>query len=104
MKAGTKIKYELITDSRFETDILAKINDLFNQLCNEIEGTMKVDNLHAIAPYLINWEDGDQQYRMDCYLTTLIPMSKEQIYTITNKVQARKLKFITPKVITFNIF
>jgi hypothetical protein len=95
MKAGTKVQYYLISDSRFTTDILSEINNLFNNLLESIEGSMKVQNLHAITPRYLNFHDNEntEQYRIECYLITEKSMSKDEIYTITNKVQAHPLKF-----------
>ena len=107
MKAGTKVKYYLITDSRItvnNTSIVAKqpgeirheIENLFNDLLNNTEGLMYVENLHAIAPRFINWQDGFPQCRMDFTLITKVPMTQGQIYTFTNKIQAHPLKFKQP--------
>lgn len=93
MKTGTQVKYYLISDSRFTTDILGEINNLFNNLLESIEGSMKVQNLHAITPKYLDFKDNTYQYRIECYLITEKKMSKDEIYTITNKVQAHPLKF-----------
>lgn len=95
MKAGTQIQYQLISDSRFTADILGEINNLFNSLCESIEGSMKVKNLHTITPRYLNFHDNEntEQYRIECTLITEKKMSKDEIYTITNKVQAHPLKF-----------
>lgn len=100
MKAGTRIEYCLIADSRFETEILSRINDLFIRLCNDIEGSMKIENLHAVTPRLLNWDDGSQQYRINCILVLQKSMKLDDVYRITNKVQARQLKVVRPKRIT----
>lgn len=100
MKAGTEIFYQLITDSRFDADTLPKINDLFNQLCNEIEGKLSIKHLHAITPRLLNWDDGSHQYRIDCTLILNSSMTLNEVYQITNKVQPRQLKVNRPKNIT----
>lgn len=94
MKAGTKIEYELIADSRFDADILSSINNLFNKLCNEIEGKMSIKNLCAVAPRLLNWDDGSQQYRIQCTLILTHPMTLNNVYVIINRVQPRKLTVI----------
>ena len=93
MKAGTKVQYYLISDSRFTADILSEINTLFNNLLESIEGSMKVQNLHAITPRFLDFRDGTEQYRIECTLITETKMSKDEIYTITNRVQAHPLKF-----------
>jgi len=98
MKVGTEIQYYLIVDDRFTTEILPEINNLFNKLADTIEGKMRILNLHAISPRLITWADGSQQYRIECTLQTLKPMSKNEAYILTNSIQAHPLKFNSNKI------
>lgn len=99
MKAGTKVKYYLITDSRLTNDkdgIKHEIEHLFNDLLNQTEDFFSVEYLHAVTPELLQWQDGSEQYRMYFTLITKQKMSKNEIYRLTNKIQAHPLKFKQP--------
>lgn len=100
MKAGTKVHYTLITDSRFSTDILSDINNLFNKLCDSIEDKLSIDNIHALKPELLQWQDNTEQYRMNIQFTLLKNMTQNEVYKITNSVKASHLTFKQPKTIT----
>ena len=70
------------------------MNDLINKLCDNIEGKATVKNLHALKPQLTTWTDGSQQYRLYCTLETIKPMTRDEIYIMTNSIQAHPLKFV----------
>ncbi len=98
IKSGTEIQYYLISDDRFETDILSKINGLFINLIDGIEGKLTVKNIHTTTPRLIEWQDGSKQYKIYCTLVLLQPLKEEEIYCITNKIQSNPLKIVRKKI------
>ena len=87
-----------------------KMNDLINKSCDNIEGKATVKKSSCTKTTINNMADAkSQQYRLYCTLETIKPMTRNEIYIMTNSIQAHtfkirksdKIKLITISQITY---